>query len=133
MSIKIEITASSITELADKLLALGSSLSGQVHAPVEVPTEAKPKRQRKPVDVVAEEAPAEQEAPVQEAAEPVQEVLPKLDFDKDVAPVVIGAVGKIGKPAVSGILEQFGAGRASEVAEDRWPELLVALNDALDI
>ena len=50
-----------------------------------------------------------------------------LDFDKDVAPVVISYVQSKGRPFVVGILEQFGVGKASELPEDRWGELLAAL------
>lgn len=54
-----------------------------------------------------------------------------LDFENDVAPVVIDAVGKIGKEAVSEVLSQFGATRASEVDPAQWGELVDALKAKL--
>ena len=53
-----------------------------------------------------------------------------LDFDKDVAPVVLGYVRSQGKPWVVAILNQFGVGRASEMAPEQLPELIAALHDA---
>lgn len=47
-----------------------------------------------------------------------------LDFDKDVAPVVIEAVQRTNRDAVSELLSEFGATRASEVAETQWQELV---------
>ena len=53
-----------------------------------------------------------------------------IDFDKDVAPVVLGYVRTKGKPWVVAILNQFGVGRASEMAPEQLPELIAALHDA---
>ena len=68
-------------------------------------------------------------AALEKAAPPPTESAP-LDFDKDVAPVVLGYVKSKGKPWVVGILAQFGVERASELPADRYGELVNALNDA---
>jgi len=52
---------------------------------------------------------------------------PALDFDKDVAPVVLNAVKVKGKPWVQEVLAQFGVERASQVASEQLPELVAAL------
>lgn len=52
-------------------------------------------------------------------------------FEEHVAPVVIDAVGQIGKEAVSGVLSQFGAARAREVDPAQWGELVDALKAKL--
>lgn len=65
------------------------------------------------------------------ASEAAPEQAKALDFDADVAPVVLAVVAKLGKPVVSEVLEQFGASRASEVDEARWGELVAALKDRL--
>jgi hypothetical protein len=55
----------------------------------------------------------------------------ELNFDTDVAPIVLQVVKDKGKPAVQAILEQFGVERASQLDPARWPELVVALKDIL--
>lgn len=52
-----------------------------------------------------------------------------LDFDKDVAPLVLGYVKSHGKPWVMAVLSEFGVARASELAPERFGELVAALND----
>jgi hypothetical protein len=54
-----------------------------------------------------------------------------LNFDTDVAPIVLQVVKDKGKHAVQAILEQFGVERASQLDPARWPELVVALKDIL--
>ena len=53
-----------------------------------------------------------------------------LDFDKDVAPVVLGYVRSKGKPWVVAILGEFGVEKASSLPAGQWPELIAALHDA---
>lgn len=54
-----------------------------------------------------------------------------LNFDTDVAPIVLQVVKEKGKPVVQEILEQFGVERASLLDPARWPELVDQLKDAL--
>lgn len=160
MSYKIEINADSLSELGGKLLALASQFHAQpVGAPAIDPVmpevreaEDKPKRARK----AKAEEPQEDVGNAAQSAEPTMEptaaetaetttdgtttsdapadaepAAPQLDFENDVAPVVIDAVGKIGKEAVSEVLSQFGATRASEVDPAQWGELVDALKAKL--
>lgn len=148
MTIKIEVEASNIDELADKLLALGGRLSGNgVREAVEA-LQVKPEPAKRTTrkantaesqtrvdqivvnEVQESEKPAET-SPTTSSTEPPSEGTPSnLDWDKDVAPKVIGFVKAHGREFVAGVLEQFGVDRASQLPEDRWPELLTALGDA---
>lgn len=53
-----------------------------------------------------------------------------LDFDTDVAPIVLGVVRNKGKPFVVEVLSQFGVERASELKPEQYGELIAALTDA---
>lgn len=133
--IKIEVTGNSTEELADKLLALSAVFGGKT-VPAAVPSvEEKPKATKRTTPAKADEGKAtDTPADTAEAtggATTTSTASAALDFDKDVAPVVIKVVGAKGKPFVTEILGQFGAGRASEVPEGQWGELLEALNAAL--
>jgi hypothetical protein len=144
--IKIEVTGNSIAEVADKLLALGTSLQTtplpmnpvmpEVRDAAPAPAKAKKAPAAKaaePVvhtpDVVVTPPTAEEEP----TPEPAVEVpaMDRLDFDKDITPLVLRVVAEKSRDAVIEILGQFGAARASEVPEAQWPELLNALTDAL--
>lgn len=161
MSIRIEVTGTSIGEVADKLLAIGHSLQNTAinnadnAAREALQAERKAKAPRKkaepdngvalnavahpvnetpvPEDIapealevveveveVAEEAPADP-TPQASASEP------ELDFEKDVAPVVIDAVSRVGREGVSSTLAEFGVDRASEVDPSQYAELVKAL------
>ena len=65
--------------------------------------------------------PASTPAPAASASEQT------LDFEKDVAPVVIEAVARVGREGVSSTLAEFGAERASEVDPSQYGELVKAL------
>lgn len=154
MSYKIEINADSLSELGGKLLALASQFHATASAPAIDPVmpevreaEDKPKRARKAkteepqgdagnaAQSAADPSPtsnSEQDTQTAETAQaPSEPAAPELDFENDVAPVVIDAVGKIGKEAVSEVLSQFGAARASEVDPAQWGELVDALKAKL--
>jgi hypothetical protein len=72
------------------------------------------------------------EPPVAEQKPVVEEQAVVLDFDKDVAPVVLNAVKVKGKPWVQEILSQFGVERASQVPDEQMSELLAAINEGVD-
>jgi hypothetical protein len=142
--IKIEVTGNSIPEVADKLLAIGASLRATTAvlpianggtgaqtieevmgvaeaAPVD-PTPAP-----KSVEAAAgsESQPTTTEpsstpAPAASASEP-------LNFELDVAPVVLRAVAAKGKPFVQDVLSEFGGVRASDLDDALWPELIARL------
>lgn len=155
MSYRVEVTASTVTELAGKLLALAATMQTVPVDPVMQEVKPKPKK----VKEAAEQAPApepqtsssgpstpventsngpqsdEQEAPAEEAKSsdlasptPPASASEPLDFDKDVAPVVLKAVKDHGKPWVQEILSQFGFERASQVPDEQHAELVAALS-----
>ena len=151
---KIEITAETLAELTGKVTTLAAKLNtgAATERPVEQaqPVEAeKPKAAKKAAKKaepeVAEEAPAdptpEEPTPTSKAAEtteqpssqpteatpPASASEPTLDFEKDVAPVVIEAVARVGREGVSSTLAEFGAERASEVDPAQYAELVKAL------
>ncbi len=133
LTVKIE--AESIEELADKLLAIGSRLSGGAQpvaeAPAKVTRKAKPaeepKAETKPDENPKAEEPKAETKPTEE---PKAEAGGTLDWDKDVAPVVLALVKEKGRDFVAKVLETFGVARAAQLPPERWQELLDALNDA---
>ena len=157
MSYKIEITAGTMTELAGKLLAMAATMQAIPSDPVmpEVREAAKPAKKAKPAPVkeepVGEPVPAAEPTTEDTAAEPAEvtndgtstsgapaAVEPEqapgakaLDFEKDIAPLVLKVVAERGKPVVQDILAQFGVERASQVPDEQLNELVAALKDAL--
>ena len=147
--IKIEVTGNSIGEVADKLLAIGHSLNSTAintadnaarealqakrdaakakkEAAKEAPVDPTPVPKSAPAAEATESQPTTPEpsstpAPAPSASEP-------LDFDRDVAPVVLAAVRDHGKPWVQEVLSQFGFERASQVPEEQHAELVAALS-----
>lgn len=152
MSYKIEITAGTMNELAGKLLAMAATMQAIPSDPVmpEVKEATKPTRKAKAAPVKEETGnveagntsksapdaePTEDPQTTQEPSSTPADVEPEakpLDFDKDVAPVVLQAVKQRGKEWVQDILSQFGVERASQVADDRVGELVAILKDGLE-
>lgn len=161
MSYKIEINADSITELSGKLLALAARIDGELVdltrpfpgdcalALVTARDEAE-----KPVEVA--EAPVGEPAaqpdigpspnpdampendtrtsgtgPTATSAVYPSDTVVALDFEKDVAPLVLRAVAAKGKPWVQEVLAQFGVERASQVPDERLPELVAIVAEAV--
>lgn len=157
MSYKIEITAGTMTELAGKLLAMAATMQAIPSDPVmpEVREATKPAKKAKPAPVKEDDGVALTAAahPVNEKASPLPvDVSPEaleeveierpeepeqasgakaLDFEKDIAPLVLKVVAERGKPVVQDILAQFGVERASQVPDDQLNELVAVLKDAL--
>ena len=65
------------------------------------------------------------------APEPEAPAVVALDFEKDVAPLVLRAVAAKGKPWVQEVLAQFGVERASQVPDERLPELVAIVAEAV--
>lgn len=146
MGYKVEITADSIVELAGKVQVLAAQFAVVPLEPQQYAVErtAEPKPEPKPrgrpaktaapaSEQVAETAqpepePAEEKA-VNNSAEAQEAVT--LDFDTDITPLVLRVVQVKGKPRAVEILGEFGVALASDVPEERWPEFIVALEDAL--
>lgn len=147
--IKIEVTGHSIAEVSDKMLAIGASLQRTVsHDADNAAREALQAKRDAAKKEVVEEAPvdptpAPKSAPAAEISESPQTTeepsttpataapASELDFDTDVAPVVLRVVKDKGKPVAQEILSQFGVEKASNLDPSRWPELVAALQDAL--
>jgi hypothetical protein len=106
------------------------------------PAAEKPKRTRKPTekadegnaaaDAAGTGTPTETRAdapPVEETPTEATPASNELNYEVDVAPKVLAAVQKAGKPAVVEVLGQFGVERASQLEAARWPELVEMLGD----
>ena len=131
MAYKIEVTADSLSELAGKVLALAAQF--QV-TQAEAPVAKAPARKAKAAEPAPEPVAPEPVAPEPDP-EPDPEPTPEpeaaaLDFDKDVAALVLETLAVKGRDVVSGILSQFGVAKASQLDEKLWPELIAALKDA---
>lgn len=125
MSYRIEITAASLEELADKALALGGRLlsvrasAAPALVPVDKATTVTPQ-----TEVV--------DTPIVVAPEPEAPAADVPDFDAVVTPLVLKLVEAKGKPAAQEMLGRFGVIKASQLSSERWQELVDAINDELD-
>jgi hypothetical protein len=63
------------------------------------------------------------------AEEKTPEAGETLNYETGVAPKVLEAVARVGKPAVEALYEEYGITRASQLDPARWPELLARLGD----
>jgi hypothetical protein len=136
--IKIEVSGASIAEVSDKLLAIGASLQRTEKPEVAeaAPENPTPAPKSAPSAETSESQPTTTQpsttpAPTAEPSEKEAAVSNELNFDTDVAPIVLQVVKEKGKPVVQEILEQFGVERASLLDPARWPELVAQLKDAL--
>ena len=151
--IKIEVTGASIPEVADKLMAIGRSLYNTAVNDADNSIRVAMQAQRDETkSEVAEVAPADP-TPATAAAETVSSPsdtataqpettarpetsksidaasagsasVEPLNFDTDVAPVVLRTVAAKGKPFVEAIMTEFGVARASQLDAARWAELI---------
>jgi hypothetical protein len=138
VSYRIEITAASLEELADKALALGgrlvvvhtSAASSQVRVEVAeaAPVDPTPAPKSAPVVEVSESQPTTTE-PSSTPAPAAKDDVP--DFDTVVTPLVLKLVEVKGKPAAQEVLGRFGVIKASQLSSERWQELVDAINDEL--
>lgn len=159
--IKIEVTGNSLAEVSDKLLAIGASLQRAVPAdnafrealeehrdlakaedkPTVGTEAAKRTRKAKPAEgnaastaeVASPTSSSEPDTATAEAApSPSEPEAPKqLDFDKEVAPLVLKLVAAKGPEAIKKILDQFGVQRASQIDPARFGELVGLITDVL--
>ena len=147
--IKIEVTGNSLAEVSDKLLAIGASLQRAAPSDTAVrevleekPTVGKEaaKRTRKTkadaapaADTPEEQTAASEPTTAATSAEkrPSEAEKPRqLDFDKEVAPLVLKLVQTKGPEAIKAILDQFGVQRASQIDPARFGELVDLVQDA---
>lgn len=141
---KIEITAETLAELAGKAMLFAVKLN-TVTATESVPVgvggvgtvTAAEVAEAAPVDPT----PAPKSAPAAEETEshptpPEPAPAPsasasELNFDTDVAPIVLQVVKEKGKPVAQEIIGQFGVEKASLMDPALWPELVDQLKAAL--
>lgn len=151
MTYRIEIKAETLAELAGKAYAFAvgvqstitsvNHVSREESASFSVPLSNMTVTHSEPEVAEAAPAPLPSSGPT-EAPQPIEEkasassptevsASTELNFDTDVAPIVLQVVKDKGKPVVQEILEQFGVERASTLDPARWPELVAQLKDAL--
>ena len=131
MSYRIEITAASLEELADKALALGgrlvvvhtSAASSQIRAEVAEAAPVDPTPAAQSAESATEQAPSSTPS----AASTDTPAPATLDYKTEVAPLVLKLVEVSGKPAAQRVLDQFGAAKASDISPDLWPELVAII------
>lgn len=139
--IKIEVTGDNAEQVFAQLRGLVGQQDreparGVVFEEAAAPADDKPKRTRK-----GNAAPIAETTTVATPAEPEEATTAgtttsdapaaavELVWETDVAPAVLSAVQKAGKPAVEALLEQFGVERASQLDAALWPELIQRLGD----
>jgi hypothetical protein len=156
--IKIEVTGSTIPELADKLLAIGASLQNTITVH-DTPARKTSTKKADVMPEVAEAAPvdptpAPKSVPAATATESLRtttetsstpapaasvsedEVLEVVDLpiaapEVNLRDLVLSVVEKRGKPFMEEILTRFGVAKASMVSPELLPELIDLCNEAL--
>jgi hypothetical protein len=111
---KVTIEGATLEDLTTNVCALADQLAGEPEEATNV-VPMKPKAETKPAKPKAE-------------TKPKAEAPKVLDFNTEVAPVVVATVDKYGKQVVVDVLDQFGAAKASDVDPSLWPELVEKLN-----
>jgi len=122
VSYRIEITADTLAELAGKTASLAAMLNSNVDNGVALVSASHPVNAT--VGVPEDISPAALETVEVEAPA----AAPTLDYKSQVAPLVLKLVEVCGKPAAQRVLDQFGAAKASDIAPERWPELIGMIN-----
>ena len=92
------------------------------------PVDPTPAPKSAPVVEVSESQPTTTE-PSSTPAPAVKDGVP--DFDTVVTPLVLKLVEVKGKPAAQEVLGRFGVIKASHLSDERWQELVNAINDEL--
>jgi len=153
MTYRIEITAETLSELAGKTLALAAQFQATAADPVM--PEVKQAATRKPKAKAEEPKGNETDAPAaagtgsttnEDAAKASEETptvaspasneapeAPEAEIDvvRDVQPLVLAAVAKLGKPAAAAIVQKYGAERVTQVAAEKLPALMAELKAVL--
>ena len=131
MSYRIEITAASLEELADKALALGgrlvvvhtSAASSQIRVEVAEAAPVDPTPAAQSAESATEQAPSSTPS----AASTDTPAPATLDYKTEVAPFVLKLVEVSGKPAAQRVLDQFGVVKASHISPELWPDLVAMI------
>ena len=158
--IKIEVTGTSLGEVADKLLAIGASLQNTITV-YDTPARKTPPKKAEVMPEVAEAAPenptpAPKSAPAATATESLRTTtetssipapaasasedeelevvdlpIDTLDFETVVRPLILKVVTARGKPVMEELLSRFGVAKASMIEPALLPELVGLCNEAL--
>jgi hypothetical protein len=131
VSYRIEITAASLEELADKALALGgrlvvvhtSAASSQIRVEVAEAAPVDPTPAAQSAESATEQAPSSTPS----AASTDTPAPATLDYKTEVAPFVLKLVEVSGKPAAQRVLDQFGVVKASHISPELWPDLVAMI------
>ena len=146
MTYRIEIKAETLAELAGKAFAFAVGV--QSAAAVKTEEVVREVAEAAPVDPTPAPAVVETVSSPSDTATAQPETIAQpetstnndasaassaseLNFDTDIAPLVLQVVKDKGKPVAQSILSQFGVEKASTLDTARWPELIAALQDAL--
>lgn len=140
MSYRIEITASTIKELAGKL----SDLAAQFQAThvvaarpllpeetgmtsIDPPTKLEPEQKAKKAEPEQKAKKAETKAddtPANLDKAPAEDETKALDYKTDVMPKVLDAVANHGREKVENVLSRFGVPKASQLKPEQFAEFL---------
>lgn len=137
MSYTITITADTVAELAGRLLAMGTQLASPASAASPTVTLVEPANGKaynerateevlyvSPIAVEAAQSDEPEivfEPKVEVESAPADKPEPKLDYVKDVAPLVLRVVDVKGRAAAEKLLADFDVSRASELSKDEYP------------
>lgn len=126
MAYKIEVTADSLSELGGKLLALAAQFQAVPAEDTRVPPS--PRKKAAPKDEAPKPEPEvvgdQPKAEEPKAEEPKAE---EINFDLEITPLVLNLAQTGKREALTALLDQFGATRASQVPKELWGELLDGL------
>jgi hypothetical protein len=138
--IKIEVTGNSLGEVADKMLAIGSSLLASDHQRIREKGARAEARFTKVELAEIDKTIAELKSTPTPAASVSEELevvdlpvadTPTIDFETDIRALILEVVTKRGKPFMEDILSSFGVVKASHIEPARLPELVALMQEAL--
>lgn len=128
MTYRIEIAAETLSELAGKALALAAQFQTTAPQAKTKIDPVMPELREAAEKASSDPTPSEASPTAPSGTEPETPTTGEpLNFELDVAPVVLRAVALKTKSFVQDVLSEFGSARASELDPARWPELIARL------
>lgn len=134
MELKIEVNVKGFDKLAEALLALANGKltdSAEISdvAAVEITEVKEPKKAKAKVEKVEEKKEVKEAIP-EVIGKIVEEKKDEIKIDMDyLKSLCLGLSKKNKGTAVKGILTEMGLAKASEVTEDKYPQLIKALEE----
>ena len=130
MNYEMKITASTLAELGERLLAAGVQITGAKALPAnEGRADAKPAHVERP-----DATPVSVAATKTEVLEPTDDAKSdEYDYAIHVAPRVLVLVDKKGRDAAKEVLASFNVKKASEVPAENYGALIAALDKAANV